>query len=69
MLIETVRLARNDVVHGGAYVRHLTDRLVELINILEDAAMAKLLNVNDIMVRDVASRGMAKYPLYPQELC
>lgn len=53
MLFETVRLARNDVVHGGAYVRHLTDRLVELLNVLEDAAMSKLLNVKDIMVRDV----------------
>jgi hypothetical protein len=54
MLFETVRLAKNDVVHGSAYVRHLSDRLVELFAVLESAVMSTFLLVKDTMVRDVA---------------
>jgi hypothetical protein len=50
-LFETVREARNMAVHEGAWARHLSTRLVELLLILEQAIMSKMKCANDIMVQ------------------
>lgn len=50
-LFDVVRDARNMAVHEGAWARHLNSRLVDLFLILEEALMAKLTRVEDIMVR------------------
>jgi CBS domain-containing protein len=47
-----VREARNDAVHDGAYIRHLSSRLVDLLLLLEEAVMDKLQRVKDVMVRN-----------------
>jgi CBS domain-containing protein len=51
-LFNVVREARNKAVHDGAYARHLNSRLVDLVLILEEAIMAKLDCVEDLMVRN-----------------
>jgi len=51
-LYKSVRLARNDAVHEGAYARHLTNHAVQLALILEDALMTGLTSIADYMVRD-----------------
>jgi CBS domain-containing protein len=51
-LYESVRAARNDAVHQGAYARHLTTYAIQLSLILEDALMTQLTRVADYMVRD-----------------
>src|SRR5262245_53896225 len=38
-LYESVRVARNDAMHQGAFARHLTSHAVKLVLILEDALM------------------------------
>ncbi len=48
---QVVREARNDAVHDGAYVRHLSSRLADLLVLLEEAVMAELPLVGDVMVR------------------
>jgi hypothetical protein len=59
-LYTLVRQARNDAVHQGAYARHLTEHVVQLSLVLEDALMIKQqessempLVVADFMVRSV----------------
>jgi len=63
-LYSIVRQARNDAVHQGAYARHLTEHVVQLCLVLEDALMtAQVLSaekepvVADFMVRDVVRAG------------
>jgi len=51
-LFNVVREARNKAVHDGAYARHLNSRLVDLVLILEQAIMANLDRVEDLMVRN-----------------
>jgi CBS-domain-containing membrane protein len=48
-----MRQARNDAVHQGAYARTLTDHVVELSIILEDALMTDASKVSQFMVRNV----------------
>lgn len=50
-----VREARNDAVHGGDYIRHLSSRLVDFLLLLEDAVKTKLYRVKDLMVRNPVS--------------
>ena len=52
-LYENVRSARNDALHVGARVRHLTLQAVQLALILEDALMCSLARARDYMVEDV----------------
>lgn len=54
-LFNIVKDARNDAVHDGAYVRHMSTRLVDLILMLEHAVMAGLNRVGDVMVRSPVS--------------
>lgn len=49
---ELVRKARNDALHQGAFARHLTDHVVHLALILEDALMSESTTVHDFMVRE-----------------
>ncbi len=51
-LYESVRIARNDALHQGAFARHLTIHAVDLAIILEDALMKDLTTVDCYMVRD-----------------
>jgi hypothetical protein len=51
-MYESLRMARNDAVHQGAYARILTRHAVELCLILEDALMEKATKVHHFMVRD-----------------
>jgi hypothetical protein len=50
-LFETVREARNMAVHEGAWARHLSSRLIDLMLILEHAIASKMKLVKDIMVQ------------------
>lgn len=50
-LFETVREARNMAVHEGAWARHLSSRLINLILILEQALTSKMKLVKDIMAQ------------------
>ena len=50
-LFETVRQARNMAIHGGAWVRHHTTRLVDLFLLLEQAISTKMKVIEQIMVR------------------
>jgi len=52
VLFETVRIARNDAVHSGAFIRHHATRLVELILILEEAIMSSGSEAQDVMVQN-----------------
>jgi hypothetical protein len=52
ILFEVVRAARNDAVHVGAFARHLSTRLIDLILILEEAIMSQTRKVEDLMVRN-----------------
>lgn len=51
-LFTSVRRARNEAVHEGAYARHLTNHAVQLALILEDALMTELTSIADYMIRD-----------------
>jgi predicted transcriptional regulator len=51
-LFDTVRRARNDSVHSGAYIRHHSIRLVELLLILEEALVMAAKSAADLMVRN-----------------
>jgi len=51
-LFQVVRDARNMAVHEGAWARHLNSRLIDLFLILEEAIVAKLTYVEDLMVRN-----------------
>ncbi len=51
-LYETVREARNDALHQGAFARHLTKHASELSLVLEDALMKDCDKVRDFMVRN-----------------
>ena len=55
-LYETVRHARNDAMHTGAYARHATEAAIELCIGLEEALMAKNeRRVGDVMVKSPIS--------------
>ena len=49
-LFESVRHARNDLMHTGAYARNVADRAGELAIILEDALNRGLTTAGDLMV-------------------
>lgn len=57
-LFRLVREARNDVMHEGAFARHLTTHAVELSIILEDSLMSGLDKVGDFMVRSPVSASL-----------
>ena len=50
-LFDTVLRARNMAIHGGAWVRHHTSRLVDLFLLLEEAIISKMEVIDQIMVR------------------
>lgn len=50
-LFDTVREARNQAVHEGAWARHLSSRLVDFILILEQAMKKRMQCAEDLMVR------------------
>ena len=54
-LFNVVREARNRAIHDGAYARHLTSRLTDLLLILEEAIMTNMECVEDLMVRNPVS--------------
>jgi hypothetical protein len=49
-LVEYVRASRNDARHQGAFARQLTNHVVKLALVLEDALMADAAIVSDYMV-------------------
>ncbi|WP_141631548.1 hypothetical protein [Rhodopirellula baltica] len=49
-LYELVGQARNDSVHGGAYIRHHTMKLNQLLLMLDEALMSDLQTAKDLMV-------------------
>lgn len=49
-LFDLIRQARNDSVHGGAYIRQHTAKLNQLLVMLDEALMADLLEAKDLMV-------------------
>ena len=51
-LYDLIREARNDALHQGAFVRHLTNNATRLALVLEDALMIKLNKAADYMVRE-----------------
>jgi CBS domain-containing protein len=51
-LVDTVRKARNDALHQGAYARHLTAAAIQLAIVLEDGLMNGAKHVGDLMVRN-----------------
>ena len=51
-LFSTIKDARNDSVHTGAFIRHHTLRLVELLLILEEAISMNGRVASDLMVRN-----------------
>ncbi len=51
-LYDSVKVARNDAVHQGAFARHLTYHAIQLVLVLEDAFMSELNIVSDYMVRE-----------------
>lgn len=56
LLVDQLRVARNDAMHQGAYARHLTSHAVNAAIAFEDALMAqthKDKKVRDYMVREV----------------
>ncbi len=50
-LFDTVKDARNMAVHEGAWARHLSSRLVELLILLEQSIGNRMKYAEDIMVR------------------
>lgn len=53
-LYDSVKDARNDALHQGAFARHLTNHAIQLALILEDALMSGLSRVSEYMVREPA---------------
>jgi CBS domain-containing protein len=51
-LFKTIKDARNDSVHTGAFIRHHTLRLVELLLVLEEAISMNGRVASDLMVRN-----------------
>ncbi len=52
-LYESVRIARNDALHQGAFARHLTNHTINLAIVLEDALSHCMeAQVSDFMVRN-----------------
>ena len=51
-IYELVRDARNDALHQGAFARHLTNSVIQLALILEDALMSNASTVGEFMVRE-----------------
>ncbi len=51
-LFDTVRRARNDSVHTGAFIRHHTVRLVELLLVFEEALFMCARCAEDLMVQN-----------------
>jgi CBS domain-containing protein len=51
-LFDTVRMARNDSVHSGDYIRHHSIRLVELLLMLEEGLAMSGKTAGDLMVQN-----------------
>jgi len=51
-IYELVRDARNDALHQGAFARHLTNNVIQLALVLEDALMSNANTVGEFMVRE-----------------
>jgi hypothetical protein len=51
-IYETVRNARNDALHQGAFARHLTNSVIQLALVLEDALMSNGSTTGEFMVRE-----------------
>ena len=51
-LFRVIREARNKAVHDGAWARHLSSRLIDLLLIIEEALVKDLTEVRDLMVRN-----------------
>jgi CBS domain-containing protein len=51
-IYETVRDARNDALHQGAFARHLTNSVTQLALVLEDALMSNGSTTGEFMVRE-----------------
>ena len=51
-IYETVRNARNDALHQGAFARHLTNSVIQLALVLEDALMSNKSTTGEFMVRE-----------------
>ncbi|MFH1951943.1 MAG: hypothetical protein ABIL06_10035 [Pseudomonadota bacterium] len=49
---EVVRDARNDALHQGAFARHLTNSVIQLALVLEDALMSNASTTGEFMVRE-----------------
>lgn len=49
---EVVRDARNDALHQGAFARHLTNSVIQLALVLEDALMSNGSTTGEFMVRE-----------------
>jgi len=54
-LFNVVKDARNDAVHNGAWARHISTRLIDLILLIEEGLTMSLTRVKDLMVRDPVS--------------
>lgn len=57
-LYESVRIARNDALHQGAFARHLTVHAIGLALVLEDALMENFSSVSDYMVQNPVSANL-----------
>src|ERR1019366_6386252 len=51
-LFTVIREARNNAIHDGAWARHLSSRLIELLLAMEETLVKPLPTVGDLMVRD-----------------
>lgn len=51
-IYELVRVARNDALHQGAFARHLTNNVIHLALVVEDALMSNANTVGEFMVRE-----------------
>jgi len=49
-LIDYVRNSRNDALHQGAFARHLTNHVIKLALVLEDALTVDAVVISDFMV-------------------
>ena len=59
---EVVRDARNDALHQGAFARHLTNSVIQLALVLEDALMSNASTTGEFMVREPISEGLVVEP-------
>lgn len=50
-LFDVVLEARNMAVHDGAWIRHRSNQLLELLLVLEEATMCQLMTIEQVMVK------------------